>query len=268
MTLIIENNYVEAPLYSIISESSITEKLTDSLVISSDVKDVEPSIGLSIKGNGRATACAIIYPGTKGKIDFISIGTGLAEVYRFKAQTKKVRFKITKDMGLIASSDVQKEVVLELTEDCMSSYIADIDVAFLNKLYDLAPKIHSERVRITSDNIKNECERVEITSGGEVGSALVFTNTEDEGRVAELHELLGSSLEPGVRISMLPIQCLGLPIDESVLMILPQPELLGTTYYAQLPTATTTRSGNTFSVEIYETSVTVIPDIMSVSILC
>ena len=264
----VENNSIEAPLYSLVGESSITKKLTSSMVMSSDASDEEPSIGLSIKGNGRATACAIIHPGTKGKIDFVSVGTSLTHISNVKAQTKKVRFKVTKDVGLITSSQVQEEAVLKITEDCMSSYIADIDVAFLNKLYDLAPKIHSERVRITSDNIKKECERVEITSGGEVGSALVFTNTEDEGRVAELHELLGSSLEHGVRISMLPIQCLGLPLNESVLMILPHPEVLGMTYYAHLPTANTTRVANTFSVEIYETSVTVIPDIMAMSILC
>lgn len=264
----VENNSIEAPLYSLVGESSITKKLTSSMVMSSDASDEEPSIGLSIKGNGRATACAIIHPGTKGKIDFVSVGTSLTDISNVKAQTKKVRFKVTKDVGLITSSQVQEEAVLKITEDCMSHYISDIDVSFLNKLYDLAPKIHSKRVHITSENIEAELERVNGLSTEGANSILLFTNTKDEEGVAKLHETIYQSTPTSIKVSVLPIQCLGLPLNESVLMILPHPEVLGMTYYAHLPTANTTRVANTFSVEIYETSVTVIPDIMAMSILC
>lgn len=266
MTLQIQNNSVEAPLYSLVSESSVTKKLTDNMVISSDAADIEPAIGLTIKGSGRDTYCAIIHPGTKGKMDIIPVRG--REVLNIKAQTKKINLKISRDTGLLTSVDMQRETLLSMTEECMVDYISDIDTAFLNKLYDLAPTIHSKRVRITKNNIMEQLNRINSLYDGGVSSAILFTDTDNKESITELHSLVSSSMPKNITVSVLPIGCLGLPSHESVLMLLPNSEILGMTYYAQLPTSNTSSIGTRVTVDLYETSVTVLMDIMAIAILC
>lgn len=255
---------------SLVQSSSIMRKLMEHVILSVSKDDLNPELGIDIQppentesyvlvmAPGQEVAKSIPYPEDKSSVKL-----------RLNLVPKEVKYPVQLDALLPESVLASK--LDQAIEEALVEFITKEDICFFNNLYEIRHLINSSPVSITHENLYSECKRIKERVGVHPSTAYIFTDVESESNT--ILDLVVNALPKSVAISTLPIECLGLEKDRSVVIMLPPPDVLGKMYSSMLPTLDVSEetnhvySGKIITATVLDCSVMILPDIKVVSVL-